>query len=307
MAQIPQISDELLLRAFSRPSLGQTIQAGTEGFGTGVDIGSKLAEQKARRKKEEQDLLQQIEQLKLESRKTKAGMITPDLSAKAPREMTPEVYKALNPEEKTPGPGQADFIKTTFTGNDGKSYALWGRSGQVTEVPVTASGPMVKPTAPGEMVQQFGDFQTVLDQLQRVKETKKPEFVGPVQGRLTTASQTTGIGASSQAADFLANVNSIRNQLIYLRSGKQINDKEYERLLKELPNEFKSDVDFDAKLSNFEKVFTGIMNNRRAALGQAYSNVPKPAGQTPTQGGLTPEKAARLAELRAKKASGTLR
>lgn len=63
MAQIPQIDTELLLKAFSRPSLGQTLQAGTQGFGTGVDLGTRLAQEKSRRQKEEMDLMKEIQKL----------------------------------------------------------------------------------------------------------------------------------------------------------------------------------------------------------------------------------------------------
>jgi uncharacterized protein YifE (UPF0438 family) len=63
MAEIPKISNELLLRAFSRPSLGSAIQSGVEGFKTGVDIGGTLADRKSKQKKEELELMKEIQKL----------------------------------------------------------------------------------------------------------------------------------------------------------------------------------------------------------------------------------------------------
>lgn len=117
MANIPQIDPELLLRAYSSPSLGQALESGMAGYEKGVDIGSKLASQKALRKKQEQDLLQQIEQLKLQQKQqslkekeSAAGMITPELSKKVKQEMTPEVFKTLYPTvEPTKAPAGYEF------------------------------------------------------------------------------------------------------------------------------------------------------------------------------------------------------
>jgi len=183
--------------------------------------------------------------------------------------------------------------------------------------PIDLGGQQFHPlekTLPADISQQLGDFNTLSDQINTVKASYKPEFVGAVQSRTGALAQTfdipqVGLAASPLRADFLSNVNSIRNQLLYLRSGKQINEKEYERLLSELPDERRSDVDFEAKLANFERVFNEIKENRRNALATGY-NVPatntNPAPAAKPQGsGLTPEqRRARIAELQAKLAVG---
>lgn len=205
-----------------------------------------------------------------------------------------------------------DKIKQLFQVGDQVMGVTYGGKVQPINAPGTLN-PLNK-SLPADISQQLGDFDTLSGQLQTVKDTYKPEFVGPVQARTGELAQTVdlpsvGLGADPLRSDFYSNINSIRNQLLYLRSGKQINEKEYERLLAELPNEKRSDIDFAAKLKNFENVFNHIKANRRSALATNYhipgSNVPG-AVTPPPAGGLSPEKAARLAELRAKKAAGTL-
>lgn len=127
-----------------------------------------------------------------------------------------------------------------------------------------------RPNLPAETATQIGDFNTLASQLQTVKDTYNSSFVGPINSRTGEVKQLTGLGASPERATFYANVNSIRNQLLYLKSGKQINETEYERLIKELPNERLSSADFKAKLSNFETVFTKLYTNRLKALSQSH-------------------------------------
>lgn len=168
-----------------------------------------------------------------------------------------------------------DRIKQVFEVNGQPMALTYGN--KLVPVPVPAGGKLnpLNKTLPADIAQQIGDFNTLSDQLQTVKSTYKPEYTGAVQARTGELAQTLdipkiGLGAETGRADFYANVNSIRNQLLYLRSGKQINEKEYERLVAELPNEKRSDVDFEAKLANFEKVFEEIKANRVRALTTGY-------------------------------------
>lgn len=165
-----------------------------------------------------------------------------------------------------------DNIKQLFQVGDKVMGVTYG--GQVKEIQAPGQLNPLKKTLPADIAVQLGDFDTLSTQLERVKNTNKKDFTGFIQGPLGKLSQKTGVGASPERGDFLSNINSIRNQLIYLRSGKQINEKEYERLLAELPNENASDVDFNAKLKTFETVFNEIKENRRKSLETGF-DVPK--------------------------------
>jgi hypothetical protein len=183
---------------------------------------------------------------------------------------------------------QPDRIKQLFQLGDKTVGVTYGGEVKPISVPGDANLNPLKKTLPADIAQQLGDFNTLSDQINTVKSTYKKDFVGPVQARTGELAQTfdipqLGLEASPQRADFYANVNSIRNQLLYLRSGKQINEKEYERLVAELPNEKRSDVDFEAKLKNFEKFFNEIKTNRQSALATGYQ-IPGNGGQTPPAG-----------------------
>jgi hypothetical protein len=174
--------------------------------------------------------------------------------------------------------------------------------------------PRVAPPVPAAQTAELGDFENILQELQSVKSTKKPEYIGMVDSRLQAGRQATGIGATPEAATFKASLGAIRNKLLNLLSGAAISPAEYERLLQQLPNEQVSEVDFDAKLNAFEQNIRGVIGNRQksfTAAGYRPSAQTPPAMASPTTapaaGGLPSASQARLAELRAKRAAGTLR
>lgn len=167
------------------------------------------------------------------------------------------------------------FVGTTA---DGNSAIIFNpvTSEFSTETLPTPGGvnPRNKARLPAEKAKELADFNVVIKQLDRVETLYKPDFVGPIKGRAGKVKQVTGIGATKERALFLSNLNSIRNQLIYLRSGKQINEKEYERLLSELPDENKSSKDFEPKLNNFKKVFNDLLEERTKSFQQSGFIVP---------------------------------
>jgi hypothetical protein len=79
-----------------------------------------------------------------------------------------------------------------------------------------------------------------------------------------------------------------------------------------MPSEIRDQSVFLSDLANFETTFEDIKRERAEAFQAAgYRNVqfpgkPEVSPVAGNAGGLTPEKAARLAELRRKKAEGTL-
>lgn len=296
-----------LIRARRVAGPGEAIQSGLEGF---------VAGRKRRMDEDEAKAKAALEQVKqrLEQQKVDLETITPDeaQAGAIQAESSPAKFSAL----KKPTPAPKPIIRE---GPNGELVQVhMDEKGNVTGTTML-TGPRQKQVG-DESTKQAGDFNTLAKQIDLVKQTFKPEFVGAVQGRTGKLAQAIdvpeiGLGASKDRADFLANVNSIRNQLIYLRSGKQINESEYARLLAELPNENSSDTDFRAKLDNFQNVFNEIAQNRQKAFAEAgYRNIPSytppqntaPTGTPAPTGGLSPDKQRRLAELRAKRDAGTL-
>lgn len=173
------------------------------------------------------------------------------------------------------------------------------------------SGLTLKPL-PADQIQKEMDFASLKFSLDRVKGSYNPDYVGPFDARFGKGKQYFDSTADPAAADFYGNLADLRNQLLYLRSGKQINEQEYKRLLAALPNENLSSVDFDKKLSNFEELYNTMTKARHAAMGGYLppktpkpetkpQPMPPPAPSSPDWG---PEKQKRLDFLRRKKAGG---
>ena len=118
----------------------------------------------------------------------------------------------------------------------------------------------------GEMVTQEQQIGSLLNILSRAKKDYKPEYVGTITGRLGKVGAKY-IGVGEQAARFYSNVSLMRQMVIYLYSGKQINENEYARLLEALPVETMPESTFNARLENFESVVGDIIHGRKNVMG----------------------------------------
>lgn len=103
MANIPQPDIELLKAALTRPNLGTTIQAGVQGFGTGVDLASKIADQKAKRQKEELALMQEIQKVAAQQQLVQEAQTPIDTKMT----LNKPGFKAMSPVELPSGELQA--------------------------------------------------------------------------------------------------------------------------------------------------------------------------------------------------------
>ena len=117
--------------------------------------------------------------------------------------------------------------------------------------------------------QKLGDFETLQFQLSNVVKNYSPEYVGMLDRVGSAVKLKTGAGATEQLSNFMSNLNGVRNTLLYMRSGAQINESEFNRLVKELPDEKTSDTDFEARLKNFSSVLSEIVSNRVASYGKS--------------------------------------
>ena len=132
-----------------------------------------------------------------------------------PRGVDPESGKPLYSNSKQPGLFFDDM--TPYTGN--------------------APGKLVLQTLPSEQIEQEVKMDTLSLALNKVKDSYSDDFVGPVAARVGKAKQYIEPLANEKAANFYSNIQDLRNQLVYLRSGKAINEEEYKRLLDAIPNE----------------------------------------------------------------------
>ena len=142
------------------------------------------------------------------------------------------------------------------------------RGGQV------AGGPIGGKPLPNEMITTNQQIGTLKETLDRVKALYKDDYVGPVAGRISGAKEVT-IGVPTEQAQFNADVAQIKNSLVYLMSGKQINEQEYQRLAKQLPDKnLPSDV-FKARMNTFDKTLDSIVAERQKNSGGYGVNIKK--------------------------------
>ena len=145
--------------------------------------------------------------------------------------------------------------------------AIDKRTNQVTLLGVN------KPLTEGMVTtqQQIGTMEDTFD---RVKKIYKPEYVGPVGGRAGGIRSLT-IGNPEERATFYAALADVNNSLVYLKSGKQINEQEYERLKYAMPYKNLADSDFEARLVEFDRVLDSIITERQKGMGGYGVTSPK--------------------------------
>ena len=117
-----------------------------------------------------------------------------------------------------------------------------------------------------EMITAEQQISGLQESLNKVKETYKPEYVGAVAGRFGSLKEST-VGVPEDQATFYADLADIGNTLIYLKSGKQINETEYQRLLKQLPDRNNPEPVFRARMVEFQRILDNILSTRQSKMG----------------------------------------
>jgi len=126
----------------------------------------------------------------------------------------------------------------------------------------------------GEMLDKEDAYTNLGFSAKKVREFYSDDLVGPVSARIGRGKQYVEGISTPEAANFYSQLSDLKNQIIYLKSGKQINENEYKRLLDALPNEYMSPTDFKTRLGNFEQIYSTIMDNRRRNLSKTGYRVP---------------------------------
>ena len=127
-----------------------------------------------------------------------------------------------------------------------------------------------------EREQLTADF-GLLDQIGRVRQSFRPDFVGPLAGRQSGVKQRVGLPLRAGETGFRSALAAIRNQVLKLRSGGAVTDGEAARLLEELPTAENTPADFEAKINEFERTYRTIATARRenmSGTGLDLSRIP---------------------------------
>lgn len=150
-----------------------------------------------------------------------------------------------------------------------------GRTGQMGQ----PSG-MGKPI-PSGTTEKIGDLNALLTDIGQVKrlykygtDNEEKAWVGPVAGRVGTLKEKYTGGAQDEQVKFYSFVRDMKDALLRARSGAQINEQEYQRLVKFLPDEYLPDKSFKARLERFEEQVNIVLESKKAALkAGGYGNM----------------------------------
>jgi hypothetical protein len=203
---------------------------------------------------------------------------------------TPEYGEALQAFIKSGERPYSTFVGTTPDGKYGITHDT--RSNTFGIQPLPAGGnlqPKVSPTIPVEQTTALQQIGTLKEALSQVTNLYEDSFVGPIAGPVGKKQDNWGVMPNAKRAEFRALTANLYNTIIYLRSGKQINEEEAKRLMDELPTMNISPVGFQAKLKKFTWELNSIERGKlRQLKGAGYRNVGEPQGvASPDAGGGT--------------------
>jgi hypothetical protein len=169
---------------------------------------------------------------------------------------------SLNPQLiDDPNPPVPSF---SFVPTAGGIFAGNTRTGEI--------GPRVADLRPGDAAgRQIADARTLINLIKNIEDTFTPEKVGPITGRFKTLQE--GItGKDADYAALAAQVNSLRNTTINLRTGAQMSSYEAQRILSELPGMNLPFKTFLARLKTSRNYFEEFVKNRESvAYGRLQS------------------------------------
>ncbi len=185
-----------------------------------------------------------------------------------------------------------------------------------SETPYQGNWQQLLPITLGRLPADQVEKNVTLDKLglnlDQIEKNYDDEFIGPVASKAGKLGQYNQFTASEKAALFYPALEDMRNTLLYLQSGKQIHESEYERLRAALPDENTSPTDFRGRMQTFKKIYAQIRQSRESQFRGAGYYFPKPTPKMnpmpsqPGQPGATGEspeqrKARLLQELRGAK------
>jgi len=174
----------------------------------------------------------------------------------------------------------SQFVGTTPDGKTGITFDA--RKGTFDAQPLPGGGnlqPKISPTIPTGETTVFQQIGTLKEALGQVTSMYEDSFVGPIAGPAGKIQDNWGVMPNAKRAEFRALTANLYNTIIYLRSGKQINEEEAKRLMDELPTMNISPTGFQAKLKKFTWELNSIERGRlRQLKGAGYRNVGEAQG-----------------------------
>ena len=109
------------------------------------------------------------------------------------------------------------------------------------------------------------EFNTLKDTIGRIHENYSDDYVGPIAGRYGQL-QEKWVDIPEKQAFMYADVRDLQDSLLRARSGAQINEQEYKRLVNFLPDPKLPPSQFKVRLRRFEVELESMLKNRAEEL-----------------------------------------
>lgn len=114
---------------------------------------------------------------------------------------------------------------------------------------------------PEAAAKEFGALAALRAQVGEAKRLYNSRYVGPVAGRYYSVAENL-VNLPPEQVQFYAYVNDIKDALLRARSGAQINEQEYARLVKFLPTAELPPQNFMARMKRFDKAVEMIQREK---------------------------------------------
>lgn len=182
---------------------------------------------------------------------------------------------------KSPGTeGTAKPQQTSFVDEEsGKPLIFDPKTGTYIIANVNSGGISPKPVNPSATEREkTASFAVIRDQLDRIEKSYKSRYVGLISGQIGRVTQW----KDSDEAAFRQIVLDVKDSLLRARSGAQINEQEYARLAKLVPDFTDSEAQFAGKMKSFKATFEAIARERvkaQKAGGVKLKVVPNTIGR----------------------------
>lgn len=295
MPNYPSLAE--LMAAYKDNGLADGINAGVAGYDAGhdraaadekrkQDFQNKLAEIGIAGKKADADTLEAATKKRHQDASEVPATMT-GVDSLAPLGDRPVDISALNAKTKAEakpsfrgqhkgfvqnGAGSVVFDPQTL-----QTFVVDNATGERSPYNAATHGeiqPAVKPQLPGAEVEKNVGIDTLSNQVKNLRNLYSPDYVGPLDSMKQKVAQTVdmpaiGLGADPKASQFNQSVSDMKDTILRLRSGAQINEQEAKRLEMLVPTERRSDKDFLARLDLFENTLNQIREARKTGFQEA--------------------------------------
>jgi len=126
---------------------------------------------------------------------------------------------------------------------------------------------------PTETAKQLSELDVVLEQVENIEKLYKPEFVGPIKGRVAGLKEATTGQIPEEQIEMRAALRDAADYLLRARSGAQINEQEFKRMMSFLPQDNLPPKAFEVRLKRFKRELQSLIRNKKRMAGTSRGEV----------------------------------